>query len=126
MIENRGHPTTTILVAASYQRRILAAQKYDRGCVVTLALALLAPVFVFVVAGDQLALELVHRATGLVDEPAEIAGHLGELAGAEEDQEKEADDHYLLETDPESHAKMITSRLAGYNARDDGSGGRRT
>ena len=50
-------------------------------------------VFVLVVGGGQLGLELVHRAASFGDELADVPGHLRELAGAEEDQEQDSDDN---------------------------------
>lgn len=40
-------------------------------------------VVVIVDAGGKLGLELVHGATGFVNETADVTGHLGELAGPE-------------------------------------------
>ena len=82
-----------------------------------IVLALRAPVpFVFAVfAGKQFALELIHRVAGLADEPAEVAGHLGELARAKDDQKEQTDNNYLLTADTE-HSANITRCPAGYNA----------
>ena len=44
--------------------------------------------FVLVRGGGQLVLELVYRAAGLADEAAQVAGHLRELAGAEDYEEE--------------------------------------
>ena len=71
--------------------------------------------FVVFVGGDDLGLELLHGASGLVDELAKVAGHLGELAGSEEDQEQDGYDQDLLESDPETHRPNITRRSAAYN-----------
>ena len=78
-----------------------------------LPLALRAPVLAFVVE-HQLALELVHRAAGLVDEAAQVASHLRELAGAEDHQKQQPDNDQLLPAYAE-HAENITRRPAPYN-----------
>ena len=83
-----------------------------------LTLALGAPVLFVVLVGDQLGLELLHRTASVVDEPAEIAGHLGELAGAEDHQKDQPDDDYLFPADAE-HVTNITRRPGGYNVRAD-------
>src|ERR671933_203218 len=78
----------------------------------SLALRALVLVFVFVVR-EQFGLELVHRAAGLVDEPAQVTGHLGELAGAEDQQKQQPDDDQFLSADTEHHAN-ITRKFASY------------
>ncbi len=93
-----------------------------------LALAFVLSVLLVSYAGDKLALELVGRATGLVDEPAEVAGHLGELTRAEDHQNQQPDDDQLFPADTEHNAN-ITRELTGYNAEvrlADGSTGGRT
>jgi hypothetical protein len=70
---------------------------------------------VFFVGGDQLVLELVHRAARLVDEPAEVAGHLWELARPEDHQDKQPDDDQLLSADAEHDANITRGSLC-YNA----------
>ncbi len=69
-----------------------------------LALALRAPVLVFVFVQDQLVLELVHGAASFVYEPAQVPGHLRKLAGTEDDQEQEPYEHHLLDADAEHEA----------------------
>jgi len=78
-----------------------------------LPLALRASVLVFVVE-YQLALELVHRAAGLVDEAAQVASHLRELAGAEDHQKQQPDNDQLFPTYTE-HAENIPRRPTAYN-----------
>jgi hypothetical protein len=51
--------------------------------------------------GDEVLLELLHRAAGVAAESAEIAGHAGELFGTQDDQEDEPYDHHLLHADAE-------------------------
>src|SRR5215210_4646202 len=79
-------------------------------------LALLALFLVLVGGRGQLVLELVDRAPGLAHEAAQVAGHLRELAGAEDHQEEEPDDHYLLAADTE-HGTNITRGRPPYNER---------
>jgi hypothetical protein len=52
----------------------------------------------------ELILEPLHRAASFVHETAEISGHLRELAGTEDDQEKEPYEHHLLDADTEHEA----------------------
>ena len=66
-----------------------------------LALAKLLAALLF---GDEILLELFHRAAGFVHEPAKVSGHGGELAGTEDDQEEEPYDHHLLHADAEHGA----------------------
>lgn len=73
-------------------------------------------VVVIVDAGGELGLELVHRATSLVNETADVPGHLGELARPEEQEEEDGYQNDLRWTDPETHAANITPRTSGYNA----------
>ena len=80
-----------------------------------LALAFVLPVFLVACTRDELALELIDRATGLVDESAEVTGHLRELARAKDHQDQQPDDDQLLSADTE-HDANITWRLTGYNA----------
>ena len=70
---------------------------------------------VIVDIGCELGLELVHGAAGLVNETADVAGHLGELAGAEEQEEENSYQNYFPWTNPETHATNILPRAAGYN-----------
>jgi hypothetical protein len=53
------------------------------------------------VFGDDLSLELLHRAASVTEEPAEIVDHAGELFGTEDDQEDEPYDHHFLHADTE-------------------------
>jgi hypothetical protein len=83
--------------------------------VVLLLLALRAPFLFFIFVREKFAFELVHRAAGFADEPAEVASYLGELARAEDDQKEQADNNHLLTADTE-HVANITREPAGINA----------
>lgn len=67
-----------------------------------------APTFVRLPAAllfvDEILFELLHRAARYVDEPAEVSGHVGQLAGTEDDQEEEPYQHHLLHADTEHGA----------------------
>jgi hypothetical protein len=54
--------------------------------------------------GDEVLLELLHRAASVAEEPAEISGHDGEFFGTEDDQEDEPYDHHFLQADAEHEA----------------------
>jgi hypothetical protein len=54
--------------------------------------------------GDQVSLELLHRAARFADKPADVSGHAGELVGTEDDQKEEPYDHHLRGTDSEHEA----------------------
>lgn len=71
-------------------------------------------IVVFVVLGGQFVLEVVNGAAGLVDEAAHVAGHLRQPAGAEDQEEQQADDDHLLRTNSE-HTVNITFRPHAYN-----------
>jgi hypothetical protein len=56
--------------------------------------------------------ELVHVTTGSAYEPAEVSGHPGELARAEDYQEEKPDNYHLLCSDAE-HRLNASFREAG-------------
>jgi hypothetical protein len=76
----------------------------SRFCIRALTRLSGAVLFVYGSLGDEIFLELLHRAASFDYEPTEISGHGGELAGTEDDQEEEPYDHHLLGTDTEHEA----------------------
>lgn len=96
------------------RRRAPGASSTDR-CALFLAAALLrfparlqslavTGLTVIFFLGGEILLEILYRASGLADEPAEISCHGRQLAGTEDDQEEEPYDDHLLGTDTKHEA----------------------
>jgi len=68
------------------------------------AFAKLLAVLFFGVFGDEILLQLLHRAAGVADEPSDVSGHAGKVFGTEDDQDDETYDHHLLHADAEHGA----------------------